>query len=118
MYESSRNRLRHLLDAHGPKLLQNGGKGLEKESLRVTPDSGISTAPHPRALGSALTNRWITTDYSEALLEFITDPWPDPVTTESSLDDIHRFASTHMGDEMLWATSMPCVLHDDEIPIA
>lgn len=118
MYESSRNRLSRLMDAHGPHLLQGGGKGLEKESLRVAPDASIAVTPHSRDLGSALTHRWITTDYSEALVEFITDPWPDPAATESSLEDIHRFASTHMDDEMLWATSMPCVLHDHEIPIA
>ena len=55
-------------------LLRGGLTGLEKESLRVAPDGGIAQTPHPVALGSPLTHPWITTDYSEALLEFITPP--------------------------------------------
>ena len=47
-------------------------RGLEKESLRVTPDGHLAQTPHPAALGSALCHPWITTDYSESLLEFIT----------------------------------------------
>ena len=50
-------------------------KGLEKEGLRVDRNGFIAQTPHPRALGSALTNRHITTDFSEALLEFITPPY-------------------------------------------
>ena len=118
MYNASRQRLLQLLDAHGPELLQGGLKGLEKESLRVTPDGNIATTPHPQALGSALTHHWITTDYSEALLEFITDPYSDSNATLTELHDIHRFVYDQLDDELLWATSMPCVLSDGEIPIA
>ena len=50
-----------------------GRKGIEKESLRIAPDGFLSEAGHPRRLGSALTNRYITTDFSEALLEFVRD---------------------------------------------
>ena len=49
-------------------------RGIEKESLRVTPSGHIASTPHPKNLGSALTHPSITTDYSEALLEFITAP--------------------------------------------
>lgn len=118
MYNASRQRLLQLLDAHDSDLLQNGLKGLEKESLRVTPDGNIATTAHPRALGAALTHHWITTDYSEALLEFITDPYPQSETTLTELNDIHRFVYEQLDDELLWATSMPCVLSDGEIPIA
>ncbi|TQR53113.1 AIR synthase related protein, partial [Acinetobacter sp. RF14B] len=41
------------------------------ESLRMQSNGFLSQAPHPRALGSALTHPHITTDYSEALMEFI-----------------------------------------------
>ena len=37
-----------------------------------TPDGSLAHTPHPRALGSALTNEHITTDYSEALIELVT----------------------------------------------
>ncbi len=118
MYDSTRQRLQRLLDQYGPQVLQSGRKGLEKESLRVTRDAGIAATPHPRALGSALTHPWITTDYSEALLEFVTEPHRRTQDTQAALDTIHRFAYQNLNEEMLWATSMPCVLHDGEIPIA
>ncbi|HSN18547.1 MAG TPA: glutamate--cysteine ligase, partial [Gammaproteobacteria bacterium] len=100
-------------------LLRAGGKGLEKESLRVTRDGRLAQTPHPAALGSALTHPHITTDYSEALLEFVTAPFHEVTQTLASLMDIHAFAYEHMGGEMLWATSMPCILEGDAgIPVA
>ncbi len=100
-------------------LLRGGGKGLEKESLRVTPAGKLAQTPHPKALGSTLTHPHITTDYSESLLEFVTAPFPDVKQTLASLHDIHAFSYEHMGEEMLWATSMPCGLDGDaSIPIA
>ncbi len=117
---SLEQRLRRLsAEGEAGTLLAGGGKGLEKESLRVTPDGCIAQTPHPAALGSALTHPHITTDYSEALLEFVTSPFSDVRATLASLDDIHAFTYRQLGDEMLWATSMPCVLEsDDRIPIA
>lgn len=93
--------------------------GLEKESLRVTSEGDIAQTPHPPALGSALTNRYITTDFSEALLEFITPPCTDTRDTLACMESIHRFVYTNLGDELLWATSMPCkVTGDESVPIA
>ena len=57
-------------------LLQGMLRGIERESLRMQSDGFLSQADHPQALGSALTHPHITTDYSEALLEFITPPQP------------------------------------------
>src|SRR5690348_7765500 len=100
-------------------LLRGGGKGLEKESLRVDAEGCLAQTPHPRQLGSALTHPSITTDYSEALLEFVTPPHPDVRATLAFLEDVHRFTYRHLGEERLWATSMPCLLEGDErIPIA
>lgn len=98
-----------------------GGRllGLEREALRVAPDGYISQVTHPAALGSALTHPYITTDYSEALLEFITPPLPTALEALNFLDDIHRFVYRHIGDELLWAASMPCILDGEHsIPIA
>ncbi|WP_052064208.1 glutamate--cysteine ligase [Acidihalobacter prosperus] len=93
--------------------------GLEKESLRVRADGAIAQTPHPSALGSSLTHPYITTDYSEALLELITPPGDDSAETLQFLCDTHRFVYGHLGDEFLWATSMPCVLSGEaSIPIA
>jgi glutamate--cysteine ligase len=96
-----------------------GAVGLEKESLRVSPTGGIAQTPHPAALGSALVNPYITTDYSEALLEFITPPCDSSREALRFLGDVQKFVHDNLQDEILWATSMPCVLAGgDNIPIA
>ena len=103
---------------HG-QLLASSRRGLEKESLRVTPDGHVAQTPHPAALGSALRHPWITTDYSEALLEFITPPCKEVQAVLDCLHDIHCFTYQNIGDELLWATSMPCIVGGDaSIPIA
>ncbi|MEB0012335.1 glutamate--cysteine ligase [Glaciimonas sp. Gout2] len=100
-------------------LLGKGLRGIERETLRVNPDGKLALTPHPRALGSALTQPQITTDYSESLLEFITPPENDVAVVMTELEAIHRFAYSQLGDEMLWSDSMPCELPDEEqIPIA
>lgn len=96
-------------------------RGLEKESLRVTPEGELAQTDHPAALGSALTHPHITTDYSEALLEFITQPFDDIAPLLTQLDDIHRFTYQQLAStrERLWPASMPCHLGgDDQIPVA
>lgn len=94
-------------------------RGVEKESLRVTAEGGMAQTDHPRALGSAMTHPHITTDYSEALLEFITEPFTQVGALLRQLEDVHRFTYSVLGDEVLWPTSMPCALKGDgEIPVA
>ncbi|GAL27934.1 glutamate-cysteine ligase [Vibrio variabilis] len=84
------------------------GRGVERESLRYTDDGRLATTPHPKALGSAFTNEYITTDFSESLLEFITPVSRDVDTLINQLSDIHHFTQTKLGDEKLWPLSMPC----------
>lgn len=119
MYRLFEDRLRRV-SAEGPRgVLQRGLRGVEKESLRVTPDGRVSPAPHPRALGSALTHPWITTDFSEALIELITPPVETNWETLKFLCDVHQFVYQRIGGEMLWGTSMPCAIDgEDSIPIA
>ncbi len=94
-------------------------RGLEKESLRISPDGKLAQTPHPDALGSALSHDYITTDYSEALLEFITPVSVDIDDALTQLEEIHRFTYAGLGDELLWGASMPCVLAGDaNIPVA
>ncbi|MGH8500071.1 MAG: glutamate--cysteine ligase, partial [Methylococcales bacterium] len=112
-------RLDRLINSNQQHLIARGLKGVEKECLRITPDGKISQSPHPRALGSALTHPYITTDYSEALLEFITPPFADTRDTLSFLRDIHQFVYDNLPDELLLASSMPCAISGDaSIPIA
>lgn len=102
-----------------PELLTHIGRGIEKESLRIDHNGHLSQAPHPDALGSALTHSSITTDYSEALLEFITPVSQSIEETLQQLDDIHRYVYSQIDGELLWGASMPCILEgDDSIPVA
>jgi glutamate--cysteine ligase len=119
LYQRLRQRLARL-EGKGSKTGFSGGeKGIEKESLRVSRDGNIAQTPHPRALGSALTHPYITTDYSEALLEMITPPLKDVEDAHECLRQIHRYVYSKLGDELLWATSMPCVIAgESSIPIA
>ena len=119
MYPILDQRLTWLFNV-APRSLFGGRRlGLEREALRVAPDGYIAQIPHPAALGSALTHPYITTDYSEALLEFITPPLPTADEALRFLDDSHRFVYHHIGDELLWAASMPCILAGEaSIPIA
>ena len=99
--------------------LRGGKLGIEKESLRVRLDGYISSGPHSRVLGSALTNRYITTDYSEALLEFVTPPVHSSWQAIQFLCDVHQYVYDAIGDELLWALSMPCMIRSEkDIPIA
>lgn len=93
-------------------------RGIEKESLRVEASGNLAQTPHPKALGSALTHPNVTTDFSEALLEFITAPSPSIDTVMQQLEEIHQVAYRHIDQELLWASSMPCQMGSSEdIPI-
>jgi len=113
-------RLQKLLDSGQAELLKQGLVGIEKESLRVSVQGTIAQTPHPTGLGAALTHPYITTDYSEALLELITPPLPSIQAALRFLQDTHQFVYSRLEhQEILWATSMPCVVEGEErIPIA
>lgn len=110
--------LRDRLDALPRNALNGLVRGVEKESLRVTADGRLATTPHPIALGAALTHPHITTDFSESQLELITGVHPDADACVRELAEIHQFVYRHLGDEMMWSSSMPCRLPaDDDIPL-
>jgi len=119
LYNLAERRLQHLLDSGQKRILEGRQIGVEKESLRVSPEGGISYLPHPESLGSALTNPYITTDYSEALVEFITPPFEHTEQVLQFLRDAQTFVYGELDSEILWATSMPCVVSGEtSIPIA
>ncbi len=93
--------------------------GLEKETLRVGQEGNISQQPHPVVLGSALTHSYITTDYSESLTEFITPPLNSMHEALHFLNNTQKYVYDKLDNEILWATSMPCVVAGEtSIPIA
>jgi len=110
--------LQDRLRALAREALRGMRRGIEKESLRTQPDGALARSPHPRALGSALAHPSITTDFSESQLELITDAHPGPEACLEEVTRIHQYVYRHVGDELLWAASMPCWLPDDDaIPI-
>ena len=111
---SIQERLRGL----APGALKGMRRGIEKESLRVRPDGSLSSAPHPAALGSALTHPHVTTDFSESQLELITGVHERVDACLEELTEIHQVVFRAIGDEVLWCASIPCNLPaDDAIPI-
>jgi glutamate--cysteine ligase len=119
LYQLLQHRLSQLASPEFEEAIASSKIGLEKESLRVSPEGGISHTPHPVAWGSPLTNPQITTDFSEALAELITPPCDSIPEVIQSLDDIQNFVYQHLDNEILWATSMPCVVAGEtSIPLA
>ncbi len=102
-----------------PSLIYEIRQGIERECLRVDGSAKVSTREHPVSLGSKLTHANITTDYSEHLLEFITNVHKNTEDLYQELEDLHGFTQLKIDDEYLWPNSMPAMLpHDAEIPLA
>ena len=119
MYSDVQNRIATLYKAGAVSQLLKNKTGIEKESLRMDVDGSIAQTSHPAKLGSALTNRFITTDYSEALIEFVTPPEHSIKAALDFLEDLHMFVYKKLDNEILWSTSMPCVVKGEStIPVA
>ncbi|GAA3898380.1 glutamate--cysteine ligase [Halomonas cibimaris] len=112
-------RLTQLLPAARDGRLGRLRRGIEKEGLRVEASGHIAQTAHPRALGSKLTHPHITTDYSEALLEYVTPVLSEPREALAFLGDLHAYSYRHLEGEWIWPASMPCRLSgNDSVPIA
>jgi len=111
VYSEVRRKTDRLVSTYDPSLLSDRKIGLEKESLRVNAAGRISQLDHPEALGKALTHPYITTDFSEALLEMVTPPCDSAKEAVHYLQEIHHFINRRLPDgEHIWNTSMPCIL--------
>ena len=108
-----------LLQPHA-QLLSGNLMGVEKEGLRISRKGGLSQAPHPKALGCALTHPNITTDFSESLLELVTPPLSNADLVLNFLRDTQHYLYFHLPkDQNFWPASMPCVIRGETfIPIA
>jgi len=109
----------------GGEIFSDALRGVEKESLRVTHNGEIAKTPHPQSLGSALTHSYITTDYSEAQLEFVTPPYANNWQVIQALTDLHKYtvqslsADSGTQPELIWPASMPCMVGDEnDVPVA
>ncbi|MGI2201843.1 glutamate--cysteine ligase [Shewanella baltica] len=111
--------VQHLSDAHGHTALLGMLRGIEREALRIDESGYLATDSHPEALGSALMHSRITTDYSEALLEFITPVHNNVEQLLNGLTETHAFSVRHLHGQRLWPVSMPCYVKDEkQIPVA
>jgi glutamate--cysteine ligase len=89
-------------------------RGIEKEFFRVDKKGFISKRSHPKSLGSALKNKYITTDFSEAQVELVTPTFEDVDELYDFLYSLHVFVANNIeGDEMLWPFSMPPKIKDE-----
>ncbi|CAL4323999.1 Glutamate--cysteine ligase [Buchnera aphidicola (Neophyllaphis podocarpi)] len=101
------------------KILKGIKKGIERETLRIEYNGNISPKNHPKKMGSSLTNKWITTDFSESLMEFITPAYDNINKTIFFLQDIHNYVSNNLIKEYMWPFSMPgFIKNQNKIEIA
>jgi len=113
------SRLAKIINTQAVDALQSSAIGLEKECLRVNSEGKIAQSGHPAKLGAALTHPYITTDYSEALLELITPPRESVDEALNFLRDTEKFVYDNLENEFLWSSSMPCVVAGEtSIPLA
>jgi len=111
--------LTQAFEQHHLSAVSGAQRGIERETLRIKRDGNLSTQGHNPALGSALTHQYITTDYSESLLEFIT-----PVSTSideslNQLKDIQKFTLNNINGDYFWPMSMPCMVdNEDQVQLA
>lgn len=102
----------HWLRQH-PHAVQYFKRGLERETLRFLPNKSLALTPHPPHLGSALCHPWITTDFAESLLEFVTPVFEKATELTNFLHDLHRFTLQPIEQERFWPMSMPCFINDE-----
>ncbi|SFC85976.1 glutamate--cysteine ligase [Pseudoalteromonas denitrificans] len=94
-------------------------RGIERETLRINNQGRLSSLPHPKKIGSALTHKYITTDFAESLLEFITPATDSAERTLNQLRDIQKYTQARLDNEVLWPMSMPCFIkNQNEIALA
>ena len=74
-------------------------RGIEKEFFRVDSDGYISKSLHPESLGSALTNKFITTDFAEAQLELVTPVFEDIDNLYDFLYSLHVFVAQNIEND-------------------
>ena len=119
MTSSYQHHLKLLQQSANLPVLRGIQHGIEREGLRVTPMARLAQTPHPETLGKALTHPYITTDFSEAMLEFITPVQRSIGDTLHFLEELHIYNRQNLKDEYVWSGSMPAIIDDDDsIPIA
>ncbi len=115
MTELSEATLKLLEDSAVRKGLAELRVGIEKEALRVGRDGFMSLRDHPASLGKTLTHKFITTDFSEAQVEFITPALHSVTESLEFLKELQAFTARNIeAGEYLWNASMPPEIASDK----
>lgn len=98
--------------------LKQGHFGLEREALRVSANGHLAMTPHPSIFGDKLKHPYITTDFAESQIELITPVFATPAKAHEFLSALYDITALELEDEWLWPQSMPCIVDEDNVPIA
>ncbi len=99
--------------------MSNNQTGLEREMLRIGADHQLATSAHPVAIGHKLTHAGITVDFSEGLLELVTQPFGRRPAMLDQMRGMHAFVARNLQDEeYCWALSMPPQTQPERVRIA
>ncbi len=113
MFNILQNLLSRFETEENLSLLTKLNRGIEKEGLRIDSQGLVAQTRHPHTLGSVFTHPYITTDYSEALLEFITPVNQSIDDSIRYLIDLHIHTSRNIAAEYIWPASMPGLTHEN-----
>ncbi len=87
--------------------------GLERESLRVQ-NNKVSEKNHPNILEPKEEHKYITVDYAEGQVEFITPVFNDSKKIINFMENLYDIYANEIGDDLIWPYSMPCDISELE----
>lgn len=93
------------------KSILNCSIGIERESLRIH-NGEISSHNHPFPKEN---NPFITTDYAEAQVEFVSDVFEDTKKIEDQLSNLYDVFLEEINSEYLWPYSLPISISEENI---
>lgn len=101
-----------------PKLFA-GLFGVEVEEHRITTDGRLSRYPYPNAYASRKTHPYLQSDFTDSMLELVTEPTRGGLATIKNLKMLQQISQEHLNkDERIWPFSMPPKLIDDDLEFA
>ncbi len=99
--------------------LTQNRSGMEREMLRVDADGRVSRSDHPAGAGHKLTHPRITVDFSEGLLELVTQPHVRRQAMLDEMQELQAFVARQLpAGEFVWAPSMPPTARSADVSIA
>lgn len=99
--------------------LFQGFFGLEVEEHRVTTDGRISRYPYPMAFGSRRRHPYLRSDFTDSMLELITEPTRGGKEAVKNLKMLQQIVNGYLHqDERVWPLSMPPKLIADDLEFA